>query len=259
MSDPRTTAVWPVGSAKAVAAVVYSGVAMQFVGVAMLAIPNLTFDASNPLVMFPAYSIALVIIGIGVGITLIGARAALNINKRGGVARGTPVGQMAAFPGPNVIRPPLVKKGTSEPATGPVAAGGPVAKAARPVTPTATENRITASSGPADMESVKAALNAIIERYDKPDVRDKFDGWVKNLVMSFPDIDKSYVYRINGSEGIDMTEGSDDSAAVQVTMASDMFVKLLSKQINAIKAYSSGALKVKGEMKNLLKLRKLMF
>ncbi len=56
-----------------------------------------------------------------------------------------------------------------------------------------------------------------------------------------------------------MNEGADEGAAVQVTMDSDMFVKLLSKQVNPIKAYSSGGLKVKGEMKNLLKLRKLMF
>jgi len=34
---------------------------------------------------------------------------------------------------------------------------------------------------------------------------------------------------------------------------------MMTKQINPIKAYSSGQLEVKGKMRNLLKLRKLMF
>jgi putative sterol carrier protein len=42
-------------------------------------------------------------------------------------------------------------------------------------------------------------------------------------------------------------------------MDSTIFVKMMTKQINPIKAYSSGNLEVKGEMKNMLKLRKLMF
>ncbi|MEX2681702.1 MAG: SCP2 sterol-binding domain-containing protein [Candidatus Sigynarchaeota archaeon] len=240
-------------------AVLCAGVGMQFVGVAMLAIPNLAFDVSNPIVVFPAYTISLVIISIGVGITLVGARNAISIAKRGMVI-GAPSERVATIPGPNVIRPVLVKKGTSEPTPVQKVVEKPIDKpfqAAKSTVP--TENSIIANSGPADAESIKAALNMISERYNRPDVRSKFDGWVNSLVIEFPDINKSFVFKINGAEGIQMSEGSDDTAAVQVTMTSDMFVKLLSKQINAIKAYSSGALKVKGEMKNLLKLRKLMF
>jgi len=244
----------------AISAVIYSGVAMQFVGVAMLAIPHLAFDASNPLVVFPAYIIAFVIIGIGTGITLTGARNAIRIAKQAGMPTNVSGERMAAVGGPNIIRPVLAKKGKSEtPAMTKVASVIPsqapqLAKPAAPV-----ESMVPSSSGPADPESIKAALNTISERYNKPDVRSKFDGWVNTLVISFLDINKAYVFKINGSDGIEMSEGFDEAATIQVSMASDMFVKLLSTQINAIKAYSSGALKVKGEMKNLLKLRKLMF
>jgi putative sterol carrier protein len=78
-------------------------------------------------------------------------------------------------------------------------------------------------------------------------------------MMTFPDVGKSYLYKINGDQGILMTEGVDESAAVQVKMDSTIFIKMLTKQINPIKAYSSGSLEVKGEMKNMLKLRGLMF
>ncbi|MFX0099042.1 MAG: SCP2 sterol-binding domain-containing protein [Candidatus Hodarchaeota archaeon] len=103
------------------------------------------------------------------------------------------------------------------------------------------------------------AINMIVERYNQEKVRSKFSNWENTLMISFPDIDRSVLYKINGSEGIELNDGVDEDAAVQVTMNSDMFIKMLSKQINAIKAYSSGALKVDGDMKNLLKLRKLMF
>ncbi len=252
------------------AAVIFAGIAMQLVGVAMLAIPNLSFDASNPSALTPVFYLALVIIGIGVGITLAGCRRAIKLVKRAeellGSLRGSgllagmqgvvPQGvtRAAVGPGTNVIRPALIKK--EEGGTMPVKQAPQPAQTPSKMT---VEKELLASSGPADMDSVMAALNQISERYNKPDVRSKFDGWVNHLVMTFPDINKSYVFTINGSEGIDMAEGTDENATIQVSMASDMFVKLLSKQINAIKAYSSGALKVKGEMKNLLKLRKLMF
>ncbi len=67
------------------------------------------------------------------------------------------------------------------------------------------------------------------------------------------------MYIINGSEGLEFKEGDDPEAAVQVEMDSTLFQKLIAKQVNAIKAYSSGKMNVSGQMKNMLKLRKLMF
>ena len=78
-------------------------------------------------------------------------------------------------------------------------------------------------------------------------------------MMSFPDLEKSYLYKISGIDGMEFSEGIDENAAVQVKMDSMVYRKMMNKQINPIKAYSSGALEVKGEMKNMLKLRKLMF
>ena len=86
-----------------------------------------------------------------------------------------------------------------------------------------------------------------------------FRNWYNTLMMTFPDISKSYLFKIKGGEGIELSEGVEKEAAVQVKMDSTVFIKMMTKQINPIKAYSSGSLEVKGEMKNMLKLRKLMF
>ena len=102
-------------------------------------------------------------------------------------------------------------------------------------------------------------LQSIVDRYNTDKVRKAFKKWYNTFMITFPDISKSFLFKIRGSEGVEFSEGFDETAAVQVKMDSEIFAKMMSKQINPIKAYSSGNLEVKGEMKNMLKLRKLMF
>lgn len=107
--------------------------------------------------------------------------------------------------------------------------------------------------------NLEDALQMIVDRYNTEKVRKSFKNWNNTLMMSFPDLGKSYLYKISGFDGLEFSEGIDENAAVQVKMDSMVYRKMMNKQINPIKAYSSGALEVKGEMKNMLKLRKLMF
>ncbi len=102
-------------------------------------------------------------------------------------------------------------------------------------------------------------LQSIVDRYNTEKVKKAFKTWYHTLMIRFPDIDKAFLFKISGAEGLEFSEGVDEESAVQVTMDSMVFVKMMTKQINPIKAYSSGSLEVKGEMKNMLKLRKLMF
>ncbi len=102
-------------------------------------------------------------------------------------------------------------------------------------------------------------LQSIVDRYNTDKVKKAFKGWYNTMMITFPDISKSALFKIEGDEGLEFSEGVDEEAAVQVKMDSTIFVKMMTKQINPIKAYSSGSLEVKGEMKNMLKLRKLMF
>jgi putative sterol carrier protein len=107
--------------------------------------------------------------------------------------------------------------------------------------------------------TLEEALQKIIDRYNDPKVSKAFSGWENTLMMIFPDIERSYLFKINGDQGIELTEGYEEDAEVQVKVDSDIYRKMMSKQINPIKAYSSGKLEVVGKMRTLLKLRKLMF
>nr|MDO8112144.1 SCP2 sterol-binding domain-containing protein [Candidatus Sigynarchaeota archaeon] len=266
----------------AVTPLIAAGIVMMLTGTIILVMPALSF-VTNIMNWWPAYYIALIILTLGVGMLLIAAKSALAFARRvnelakemKSIMKLSPIQsaqpslptQRGGAPASSVIRPPLMKK---EATTAAPASPRTETHPSMPTTAQATlkvqvestpvEKPISASSGkPAEITSIQDAVNKIVERYNQAEVRSKFDGWQNTLMIAFPDLEKSFLFRINGSEGIDMTEGVDETASIQVSMASDMFIKLLSKQINAIKAYSSGALKVKGEMKNLLKLRKLMF
>ncbi|MHA1148154.1 MAG: SCP2 sterol-binding domain-containing protein [Promethearchaeota archaeon] len=107
--------------------------------------------------------------------------------------------------------------------------------------------------------TLEEALQKIIDRYNDPKVSKAFSNWRNTLMMTFKDLDKSYIFKINSDESIELMEGIEEDAAVQVNLDSQIFIKMMTKQINPIKAYSSGGLEVKGKMRNLLKLRKLMF
>lgn len=107
--------------------------------------------------------------------------------------------------------------------------------------------------------TIGEALQKVIDRYNDPNVTKMFSNWQNTLMMSFPNLNKNYLFRINNDQGIKLEEGYEEDAAVQVNLDSETFIKMMTKQINPIKAYSSGELEVKGKMKNLLKLRKLMF
>ena len=107
--------------------------------------------------------------------------------------------------------------------------------------------------------SLEEALQQIINRYNEPNVSKTFRNWQNTLMMTFKNLKKSYLFRIENDQGIKLEEGYEGEAAVQVNLDSDLFKKMMTKQINPIKAYSSGGLEVKGKMKDLLKLRKLMF
>ncbi|MBN2155020.1 MAG: SCP2 sterol-binding domain-containing protein [Candidatus Lokiarchaeota archaeon] len=155
---------------------------------------------------------------------------------------------------PESIPEDQISKSNSKPATFKSAITEPV-----PIMSTSKPKPAEESTDITPTISLEEALQSIVDRYNDEKVKKSFKGWNETLVMRFPDIDKNFMYVINGDEEIQFTEGDNAEAAVQVEMDSTLFQKLIAKQVNAIKAYSSGKMNVSGQMKNMLKLRKLMF
>lgn len=169
--------------------------------------------------------------------------------------------------GLNIIRPPLRESQPEQAPTRKPATKAPTPQRQKPEVSKPAHAKAVAPKAEKGEKlkeeavdiSLEEALNKIVERYNDPSVAKKFSSWDETLMMTFPDLETSYLYKIHRDEGIDLVEGYDEDAAVQVKLSSDIFIKMMTNQINPIKAYSSGELEVSGKMRNLLKLRKLMF
>jgi putative sterol carrier protein/ketosteroid isomerase-like protein len=120
------------------------------------------------------------------------------------------------------------------------------------------ENQTIGPLKPSTNLTLDQALENIIARYNTEEVKKSFHGWVKSVMMMFPDTGKSVVFKINGDQGITLTEGEDKSAAIKLKVRCDIFIRMLSKQVDPAKAYSSGELKVEGGLRDILRFRKII-
>jgi putative sterol carrier protein len=110
----------------------------------------------------------------------------------------------------------------------------------------------------ATKEEIESALKTVAGKLDDPKMKERFSKFNKTMQFSFRDAGLDYVLRFEGGEVKEMREGKAEKPEVSVDIDSDTFLGILNKEINAISAYSSGKIKVNGEMSDLLKLQKLL-
>ncbi len=80
--------------------------------------------------------------------------------------------------------------------------------------------------------------------------------------ITFLDTNRSVMLLVNKDQGIEIKDNTnDDNAPVKIEFVSEQtMLELFNKEIGAVKAYSSGKIKViEGQIRNLMKLRSLMF
>lgn len=112
-------------------------------------------------------------------------------------------------------------------------------------------------------ETFEECLEEIEKRYnEKEKVRKKLRKFKDSLEIKFLDTGRSITIDVDGDQGIDINDKTENpDAPVKIEFAEeDTLLKLFNKEIGAVKAYSSGQVKViEGEIRNLLKMRSLLF
>lgn len=106
-------------------------------------------------------------------------------------------------------------------------------------------------------DRILTQLQSLSSRFDDPKIQRRFKDYNKTLQFIFPDIDTKMFMRIGDAEIIEVGEGETE-AELQVTMDSTVFFGIIDKTESPMAAYSSGRLKTKGEVPDLLKLQKLL-
>jgi len=114
-----------------------------------------------------------------------------------------------------------------------------------------------------DFESIESCLNEIENRYNNTEkVRKKLANYDDVIQITFLDTNRKVLLVINKDQAIEIKDNmGDDKAPVKIEFSTEkVMLDLFNKEIGAVKAYSSGKIKiVEGAIRNLMKLKSLMF
>ncbi len=112
-------------------------------------------------------------------------------------------------------------------------------------------------------EDIPSCLKDIEARYnDNEKIRKKLANYNDPIEITFLDTGRKLLIIVNRDQGIEVKDNSADAAApVKIEFAAEKtLMDLFNKEIGAVKAYSSGQIKVvEGKIRNLLKLKSLLF
>ncbi|MHA1803451.1 MAG: SCP2 sterol-binding domain-containing protein [Promethearchaeota archaeon] len=106
-------------------------------------------------------------------------------------------------------------------------------------------------------EELKNQLTKWVKKFENPELAAEFKGFNKTMQFTFPDIDYK-IKMIIKNKSARLEEGFDDNAAMGLEVNSDLFLGILTDEIDPMEAFMEGELKVKGDMNALQKLEFLM-
>ncbi len=114
-----------------------------------------------------------------------------------------------------------------------------------------------------EFNSIESCLKEIENRYINTEkVRKKLANYDEPIQIRFLDTNRSVLLLVNKDQGIEVKDSaSDENAPVKIEFVTEKtMLDLFNKELGAVKAYSSGKIKVvEGKIKNLMKLKSLMF
>lgn len=107
-------------------------------------------------------------------------------------------------------------------------------------------------------KEIEDALNIVKNKLDDPKLKPRFANFTKNMQFTFPDLNTSYLIKVINGEVESFIEEKIDTPDIHVTIESGILIDILNKKMNPMKAYTTGKLKAKGKLTDLLKLQKLL-
>lgn len=108
------------------------------------------------------------------------------------------------------------------------------------------------------MADIVPYLESIRARFDLPETRAAFQGFVRTIQFTFPDLKRDFVLDIAQDGSAALQEKKLPAPDIAVTTSSDMLASILDRKTNPELAFLTRKIKVTGKMEDLLKLQKLL-
>ncbi|WP_025274544.1 SCP2 sterol-binding domain-containing protein [Haloglycomyces albus] len=88
----------------------------------------------------------------------------------------------------------------------------------------------------------------------KPKTAKKLSGFDRTLACDVTDLDVSFNGRFDKGKLVDIAEGDNDDAQIRMIVSSDDLQALVDGELDFKKAFTSGQVKVKANMMDMMKL-----
>ncbi|MHA1977284.1 MAG: SCP2 sterol-binding domain-containing protein [Candidatus Hodarchaeales archaeon] len=114
---------------------------------------------------------------------------------------------------------------------------------------------------PETEEEVVKGIEKVLGKLSEEENRKRFKKWNKTVAFSFKEFDKTWTTTLTSGLPSDLEAGSIDKSKkydILLITNSKTWLGILNKEVKAMSAFSSGDLKIKGKMVDLLKLRKVL-
>jgi putative sterol carrier protein len=108
----------------------------------------------------------------------------------------------------------------------------------------------------ATVDECRTALEQFAENLAaNPKSVKKLTGFQRSLACDITDLDESFNGRFDKGKLIDITDGDNEDAQIRMIVSSDDLVSLVDGDLDFMKAFTSGRVKLKANMMDLMKLR----
>ena len=107
-------------------------------------------------------------------------------------------------------------------------------------------------------QALPRCIEQLVTRFNDPAVLSSLKGLTKTLHVSLTDLNQDYVFNIQDGVLSGVERKSVPTPGLSMTITSPLMEAILDGKSNAILAYFTGKLKMKGTREDLLRLQKLI-
>ena len=104
-------------------------------------------------------------------------------------------------------------------------------------------------------------INKVLVKLSKEENQKRFKKWNKSVAFSFKEFGKTWKTQLFEGKASDLQEGPIDKSAkydIHIITNSETWLGIVNKELKAMEAVTSGKLKIKGKVTDLIKLKKVM-
>ncbi|MFX0063935.1 MAG: SCP2 sterol-binding domain-containing protein [Candidatus Hermodarchaeota archaeon] len=104
------------------------------------------------------------------------------------------------------------------------------------------------------IEAVEQARGKILDEKNAK----YFKNWTRTILYFFPDTNDYLNIKVIDGKPQDLIEGEIEDYDIKFEMTTDILVGIMRGEINGLKAFATGMVKVKASMRDIMKLQKLV-